>query len=87
MKDAELKYRIIQHLIDEPMDEYHITTLGSAIGSDSRRILGAIAELIRDGFLEQSGDPSGDFRLCVRRRPSATTDLRSRSARGEMGSS
>ncbi len=84
MKDAELKYRILQHLIDEPMDEYHITTLGSAIGADARRILGAIAELIRDGFLEQRGDPSGNFRLCVRRRPSATAELRSRNARGEI---
>ena len=87
MKDAELKYRILQHLVDEPMDEYQITTLGAAIGAEARCILAAIAELVRDGYLKQlAPGPAGEFRLCLRRRPAATTELRSQRTGGEAKS-
>jgi hypothetical protein len=76
MKDPELKYRLLQQLIDEPQDEYGVTTLGAVVGADHARVLKAIAELVRDGFLEaQPATSSGDFALRVRRRPSQMTRL------------
>ncbi len=48
MRAPELKYRLLQQLIDGPRDEYGVTKLGEAVGADPARVLKAIAELVRD---------------------------------------
>ena len=67
--NLELKYEILRQLIDEPVDECNVYSMGAAIGADHKRMLDAIAELVRDGFIEAETVGPGGFTLRIRQQP------------------
>jgi hypothetical protein len=67
--NLDLKYEILRQLIDEPVDECNVYSMGAAIGADHKRTLQAIAELVRDGFIEAETVGRGDFTLRIRQQP------------------
>jgi hypothetical protein len=64
--NLELKYEILRQLIDEPVDECNVYSMCAAIGADHTRTLQAIAELVRDGFIEAETVGTGGFTLRIR---------------------
>lgn len=83
--NLELKYRILQQLVDEPVDECSVRSLGAAVGADQKLTLQALAELVRDGFIETEPVDTGAFTLRIRQRPAALADVRSQWARRRKG--
>jgi hypothetical protein len=67
--NLELKYEILRQLIDEPVDECNVYSMGAAIGADHRLTLEAIAELVRDGFVETEAVGTAGFTLRIRQQP------------------
>lgn len=74
--NLELKYEILRQLIDEPVDECNVYSMAAAIGVDHQRTLQAIAELVRDGFIQAETVGSGDFMLRIRRQPVGFADVK-----------
>ncbi len=67
--NLELKYEILRQLVDEPVDECNVYSMSAAIGADHRRTLDAIAELVRDGFIEAETVGTNGFVLRIRHQP------------------